>query len=202
MIIGHPILGGSFLALFQFWKYHDFFVFERILSLYEYPNFVISSYLVFWTIPFPSGRTMCLGIFNFEILTFLPFYPLFDFEVSLICSILRWSLFAGDDHGCLSCIFKFQIQATGASTTGGLCFFRYTEYNTQGIHENSQFLFFSFARQKSWKTHCGTNGRTHARCLWNRWFYETVFPGVWRLVDPQCPLFHQIHVIYEVDCDM
>ena len=45
-------------------------------------------------------------------------------------------MFAGVDHGCWSCIFKFRIQATVASTTGEKCFVCYTEYNTHGIHEN------------------------------------------------------------------
>ena len=45
-------------------------------------------------------------------------------------------MFAGVDHGCWSCIFKFRIQATVASTTGEKCFVCYTEYNTHGISEN------------------------------------------------------------------
>ena len=45
-----------------------------------------------------------------------------------------------------------------------------------------KFVFFLFTRQKPWKTHCGTKGKTHARCLWNRWFYGTLFPGVWVLI--------------------
>ena len=45
-----------------------------------------------------------------------------------------------------------------------------------------KFVFFLFTRQKPWKTHCGTKGKTHARCLWNRWFYGTLFPGVWEVI--------------------
>ena len=81
-----------------------------------------------------------------------------DFEVSLILFILRWSSFAGVDHGCLSCVFKFRIPATMASTTGEKCFVCHAEYTTHGTHENINFMFFLFARQTSWKTHCGTNG--------------------------------------------
>ena len=82
-------------------------------------------------------------------LDILRFYPLFDFEVSLIFSILRWSLFAGVDHGCWSCIFKFRIQATVASTTGEKCFVCYTEYNTHGISENIEICVFLVHKAKT-----------------------------------------------------
>ena len=72
-------------------------------------------------------------------------------------------MFAGVDHGCLSCIFKFQTQATGASTTGEKCFVCYTEYNTQGIHENSKLLFFSFAKQKIIEKHIAAQMTKHMR---------------------------------------
>ena len=42
MIKGRPMF-ESFLALFQFWKYHKCCVFERLLSLNEHHKFVISS---------------------------------------------------------------------------------------------------------------------------------------------------------------
>ena len=87
-----------------------------------------------------------LAFLNFEILDILQCYPLIEFEVILIRSILRRSLFAGVDHGCLSCIFKFWIQATVASTTGEKRLGCYTEYNTHGIHENIKFVLFLFAR--------------------------------------------------------
>jgi len=57
-------------------------------------------------------------------------------------------LFAGVDHGCWSCIFKFRIQATVASTTGEKCFVCYTEYNTHGIYENIEICVFRVRKAK------------------------------------------------------
>ena len=51
-------------------------------------------------------------------------------------------MFAGVDHGCWSCIFKFRTQATVASTTGEKCFVCYTEYNTHGIYEHIEICVF------------------------------------------------------------
>ena len=191
MIIGHPMFwGGVVFSPFSILELSSLFRFWASFDLIWIPHFWSFLHIqCFEQFHFLRDVPCVLAFVNFEILTFASFYTLFDFEVSLIFSILRWSLFAGVDHGCWSCIFKFQIQATGASTTGEKCFVWYTEYNTQGIHENNKFVFFSFARQKSLNTHCGTNGKTHARCLWNQWFYETLFPGVWRLFLKQILLY-------------
>ena len=51
-------------------------------------------------------------------------------------------MFAGVDHGCWSCIFKFRIQATVASTTCEKYFVCYTEYNAHGIYENIEICVF------------------------------------------------------------
>ena len=74
-----------------------------------------------------------------------------------------------------SCIIHFGIQAIASSTTDGQCVVSYTNNNTQEINETLEFEFFAFARQKSWKTQCGTNAIIYARCQWNRWFMELCF---------------------------
>ena len=175
IIIVYVTLGGPFVVVFQCWKYPCVVTFCQILEPVEV--LVVCDFFIcwFWKAWFHKKLPCLLMFINVQCLAFDHFYTLVHFELILIFPSLKWSRLQ-------SCIIKSWIQATGASTTGGLCFVWYTEYNTQGIHENSKLLFFSFEMQKSWEHTLRQEWQTHARCLWNRWFYETWFPGVWRLV--------------------
>ena len=60
-------------------------------------------------------------------------------------------------------------------------------------NRNHQILcFLSLQGEIHGNTHCGSNAVICARCLWNRWFYETWFPGVWR------PVLKYVQILYKI----
>ena len=89
--------GGSFLALFQFWNYHYFFVFERISSLYRY--YMLYKFFIFSVL----SNSISLGMYHVfwhlltlrcwicvTVLPFIWFWGKFDvFHLEVI--IVRWS---------------------------------------------------------------------------------------------------------------
>ena len=95
-------------------------------------------------------------------------------------------MFAGVDHGCWSCIFKFRIQATVASTTGEKCFVCYTEYNTHGIYENIEICVFLVHKAKTMENTLRHEGQNtcavpmKSMILWNfvSWCLEACFLNI------------------------